>query len=31
MTKGLIKSQNKKQNLYDKFLKYKTYINETKY
>ena len=31
MTKGLIKSSRKKQKLYDKYLKNKTYKNETNY
>ena len=31
MTKGLLKSFKKKQKLYDKFLKNKTYQNEINY
>ena len=31
MTKGLLKSSKKKQKLYEKFLKHKTYSNEMKY
>ena len=31
MTKGLLKSSKKKQKLYDKFLKNKTYQNEINY
>ena len=31
MTQGLIKSSKRKQKLYVKFLKNKTYINEKKY